>query len=557
MKKSIVFIVLLFALQNLFAEQSNLQMETDVEEPTSFPDFQITVKAKDAIIDTEFYNRFQATTDILLLYPEVESERSDMITDLSYNLPIGTLDLIYDHLTKMGIECEKYIVPYDSWYRQSSLYIGYPTIRDTERYLKYLAGQNQITYSSLVIIPKTYKLITAFGPAMYNVHFEIIDIYQNYQWENDFKVKLAQIKHSRYGRQDKIVPASKDGLDKLFPTTYDYNPNYPFVRVGNTANWSEDDFKLYGEENGLLIFEGLYQRDRQHYYVKKYADGYVVVACGKGSRFLDGDIRGVMEETATRNIFMGDWNPYDKYDVYKSCTFIFDQVGLMLQAKGMENPIELVKIWPKASNVEIPTKSWSGSGWSINKGYVITNHHVTDGAKTISVNHHGTKSQAKLVASDKDLDLAVLYVEDLKEVIPSYGVRSGQCSVGESCFVLGYPLTDALGKEIKLTNGIISARSGYQGANIQYQISAPVQPGNSGCPMFDEDGDVAGVINSGIPSADNVGYAIKLGYLRTFLENLELDQYLPSGKTVKQLSTLPQKVDAIKDYIYFIECEGK
>ena len=57
---------------------------------------------------------------------------------------------------------------------------------------------------------------------------------------------------------------------------------------------------------------------------------------------------------------------------------------------------------------------------------------------------------------------------------------------GEMVFALGYPLRATMGDEIKLTNGIISSRTGFMGNISNYQISIPVQPGNSGGPMFDE-----------------------------------------------------------------------
>ena len=61
-----------------------------------------------------------------------------------------------------------------------------------------------------------------------------------------------------------------------------------------------------------------------------------------------------------------------------------------------------------------------------------------------------------------------------------YGVSSKMADVGESIFVLGYPLTQTMGDEIKLTDGLISSRTGFQGDIANYQMSAPVQPENSG-----------------------------------------------------------------------------
>ena len=126
--------------------------------------------------------------------------------------------------------------------------------------------------------------------------------------------------------------------------------------------------------------------------------------------------------------------------------------------------------------------------------------------------------------------------------------------VGENIFVLGYPLAQLMGNEIKLTNGIISSRSGYQGDISTYQMSAPVQPGNSGGPMFDDKGNVIGIVNAGIPGAENVGYAIKTSYLKNLVENVTSNNILPNNNQIESMS-LPQKVAKVRDFVFFIMCE--
>ena len=125
--------------------------------------------------------------------------------------------------------------------------------------------------------------------------------------------------------------------------------------------------------------------------------------------------------------------------------------------------------------------------------------------------------------------------------------------VGEEVFVLGYPLTQALGNEVKLTNGIVSSRTGYQGDIATYQISAPVQPGNSGGPMFDSRGNVIGIVVAGVPGAENVGYAIKTSYLSILNESAGLNIKFPSNNTISSFS-LAEKVKRVKDFVFYIEC---
>lgn len=163
---------------------------------------------------------------------------------------------------------------------------------------------------------------------------------------------------------------------------------------------------------------------------------------------------------------------------------------------------------------------------------------------------------AEVVATDKVNDIAIIKITDSRftgfGTIP-YAVQNRMADVGEDVFVLGYPMTQALGNEIKLTNGIVSSRTGYQGDISTYQISAPVQPGNSGGPMFDRNGNIIGIVVAGVPGAENVGYAIKTSYLRLLIESVELNVEFPNNNTISTLS-LAEKVKRVKDFVLYIEC---
>jgi S1-C subfamily serine protease len=110
-----------------------------------------------------------------------------------------------------------------------------------------------------------------------------------------------------------------------------------------------------------------------------------------------------------------------------------------------------------------------------------------------------------------------------------------------------------LGEELKLTTGVISSRSGYRGDITTYQISAQVLPGNSGCPLFDDEGEVIGVVNAKFIEP-NVSYAVKLSYLERLMDGTDiyLQQPVSNSLTYK---TLAEKVKAIRNYIYIIEVQ--
>lgn len=190
----------------------------------------------------------------------------------------------------------------------------------------------------------------------------------------------------------------------------------------------------------------------------------------------------------------------------------------------------------------------SGTGFLINnQGYIITNYHVIENAQNNNIKVTGfngdyyTTYKARVEIFDKQNDLAILKtLTNTKFDIP-YSFKFSTANVGEECFVLGYPLISSMGKELKLTNGIISAKTGYDGSYAQYQISAPVQPGNSGGPLFDKDGNIIGVVQAKHRQAENAGYAIKSSYIKNLVEMLPVSIQFPQINKLRGKS-LPQQV---------------
>jgi S1-C subfamily serine protease len=207
----------------------------------------------------------------------------------------------------------------------------------------------------------------------------------------------------------------------------------------------------------------------------------------------------------------------------------------------------------------VNSKSYNESNWAGNgsgliiskQGHIVTNHHVINGAKSIEVefkNDDGLKKyDAVVVNSDEETDLAILKIndDDFKEFdeTPNYNFKSGLADSGEVIYAYGYPMAlSAMGKEVKITDGIISSKTGINGDVKTYQISAPIQPGNSGGPLFDEKGNLIGINSSGLSKeiADNVGYTIKTNYLINLIDVLPEKIELPYSYTIRWLSNQKQ-----------------
>ena len=196
-----------------------------------------------------------------------------------------------------------------------------------------------------------------------------------------------------------------------------------------------------------------------------------------------------------------------------------------------------------------------GTGFAISSsGYIVTNYHVVEGGNNIQVlgikGDFSKKYTAKVVLFDEKNDLAILKVGVSLGTLP-YIFRKSMASVGESVFVLGYPLTASMGNEIKLTDGLVSSKSGFGGDITLYQISAPVQPGNSGGPVFDKSGNVIGVICAKHLNAENASYAVKLTYLTSLIESISTPPTLPSSSLMSGQS-LPQQVKMASKFVYQI-----
>lgn len=161
---------------------------------------------------------------------------------------------------------------------------------------------------------------------------------------------------------------------------------------------------------------------------------------------------------------------------------------------------------------------WSGSGIALDSRHIATNHHVIDGATniTVRISDDNNEYRAEVVTYDSENDLAIIKVidENFTGFGPiKYGFKAEVEELGIGVFVLGYPLITTMGTDIKLTTGIVSSKSGFQGDVSQYQISAPVQPGNSGGPLFNDNGELIGIISAKHTEAENVSYGVKLSYL--------------------------------------------
>jgi len=155
----------------------------------------------------------------------------------------------------------------------------------------------------------------------------------------------------------------------------------------------------------------------------------------------------------------------------------------------------------------------------------------------------------------KGITFQLLYggIPDEFDEIPYY-FSTRVADIGEEVFALGYPLTNYMGKDIKFTDGKISSKTGYDGDIANYQTTTPIQPGNSGGPLFDYEGNLI-AINAArftYENSQNVSYSIKSTYLKNLIDVLPVNLILPHNKDIRDLK-LTEKIKVISDYVVLIK----
>ena len=207
----------------------------------------------------------------------------------------------------------------------------------------------------------------------------------------------------------------------------------------------------------------------------------------------------------------------------------------------------------------------NGSGFFINSnGYIATNYHVVEGTTTLQANftrNGKTESYpASIVVTDPQNDLAIIKIDDKSfsgsAPLP-YGLMTRTKDTGSEVFAMGYPMADVMGSEVKFTDGKISSKSGIGGDVRVYQISVPIQPGNSGGPLFDMDGNVVGITSSGLNrdyfKSENVNYAIKASYLKNLMEACPEEIILEEKADIHASSaTLTERIKRYEGYVVLI-----
>ena len=376
-----------------------------------------------------------------------------------------------------------------------------------------------------------------------------------------------------------------------------YNVPYNFIpaltpklnlpEVENTGE-SEESLMSYYENNIIDDIEGIYKYikdsdlDKNTHYkigIKKYGYKYkaIIIESGSNPIWKNGEVKFILEPSAVNNIFSCKYYMGNKTETETFCTVknkVFLEIDVNTKDKSGKNlKSNFLKLYPSniiSSNNPVSqglsdSKTWKGNGSGIiisKDGYLVSNNHVVENMNDFEVEFKYAQEirsfHAKLVKTDPTNDLAILKIDDPNfknfNSIP-YNFYTRSADVGTEVFALGYPMAlSVMGKDIKFTDGRISSKTGYMGNITTYQTTTPIQPGNSGGPLFDHNANLLGINSSGLRKdvADNVSYTIKTNYLVNLIDVLPSSIPLPSSTWISS-KPLTEQIRILSNYVVLIK----
>ena len=229
---------------------------------------------------------------------------------------------------------------------------------------------------------------------------------------------------------------------------------------------------------------------------------------------------------------------------------------LQKNQKALDDKINFVDKKNSQPIISTPVR-YNGTGFLIDgKGLMITNAHVVKNSRNIFVqNTKGEQFRAFVVKLDVPRDVAIIKIDDdsFKSVssLP-YGIRKTASEIAEPIFTLGFPRD-----EIVYGEGYLSAKTGYNGDTLSCQIAVAANPGNSGGPVFNHNGEVIGILSAKETETEGAVFAVQSKYIYQVLEELKSSSLYKNVKMPAKSSLSgmdkTQQVKKIQDFVFMVK----
>lgn len=386
--------------------------------------------------------------------------------------------------------------------------------------------------------------------------------------------------------------------------TFTPPPNWP------TINKSESDFRHYFDNNleTLNPLEGIWSVDQTGSWRDVYSgrkgklpqrllensryriailrdssktnyDFICVILESQNPDWTSGRIKAYFRKTAYEKVYEGLWYMGD-YSEERS-NYAINEFGLIENTETNYSAIlraeitiqqTFIKAYPPYSGKSRPSGEnklkGTGSGFLMtNSGLIVTNYHVVEDANRIEIafpEKNITKT-AIIRIKDKKNDLVILEIKDFSysvisnQPIPFSFADANSIKIGQEVFTLGFPLGDIMGTKSRLSTGRINSLFGIQDDPRLLQVSNPLQPGNSGGPLFNYKGELVGIVVSSLSSKyfyenvgiipQNVNFAIKLSYLQNLVSMINESDELNNRKNLVKQTSLDIQIEQLNPFI--------
>lgn len=381
--------------------------------------------------------------------------------------------------------------------------------------------------------------------------------------------------------QDDFNKATRRAFKEIDNRPYRFNSSKtPILDLPEVEKTEETEQSLteYFDSKSLDEIEGVYksyQSEQLGFYkigIKKYGTKYKAIIIESALKYWkQGEVKAVFEASSMKGFYSTKWYMGNK-NTFETFALMANPALLTIEFKdaktGEKRTSKFIKMYPSgdvSASTTINGIKATGSGFVVStNGVIATNAHVIKNADRIEIhlnNEFGTKTySASILLKDESNDVALLKIDDDEfkgfNSLP-YSILQ-TTDIGEDVFTIGYPLNSLMGDNYKVTNGIISANSGLKDDVRFIQITTPIQPGNSGGPLFNKDGNVVGLTTSKLnekavgTSIENVNFSIKATYLINIYNMLPNKEQLSKNSTLSN-KDLKDQVKVLKNYVCLIK----
>jgi V8-like Glu-specific endopeptidase len=342
----------------------------------------------------------------------------------------------------------------------------------------------------------------------------------------------------------KIVGKSSEFLRGRAKKLYDLKWEYlsKFYTKGQKIKTKDDVLYTINSDNGLIIETTVYT-DEYVEYLNKESHASFKARRYMGEKNNLGEL--VWEKVMTRkykivsftgSFLLGEYT-YGRGEFSDKIKLNINLENLTVRTVSRlakSTRIEQCKQKGKNENDDSGT---SGTAFFINKkGYLLTNNHVVDGCTLSKISYKNKEYNTKLIATDKTLDLALLKAELKPKTFINFS--NNEAKKLNTIYVAGYPLGKGLSDDLKISSGIVSSLKGFEDNSNEIQIDAPINSGNSGGPIINENGDLIAIAVSGMAKdqTEGINFGIKSSAAERFLKsnNINVNKSLYSRSKNKE-----------------------